>query len=154
MGKAYIELLRDPRWQKKRLEIMQMDRWSCRRCHSKTDTLNVHHLMYIKGHDPWDYPDDLLITYCEDCHKLAPTVDWKRAFLDLNMTEFELFQLASYLHWIKKRESELSTEISKKYNCRYANTLDAIDPFISVEDMNEYYQSGFSQEIHNRYHNG
>lgn len=28
----------------------------------------MHHLGYISGADPWQYPDDLLITLCETCH--------------------------------------------------------------------------------------
>lgn len=154
MAKKYSDLLRDPRWQKKRLEILQMDKWTCRRCNSNTKTLNVHHLVYFKGKDPWDYPDHLLVTYCEDCHKLAPNVDWKQAFLDLNMTEFELLQLASYFHWIKKRQSEFFKDILNKHNCRYNNVIDVFDPFLTTEEMNEYYQSGFFDEIRDRYTDG
>lgn len=66
---TYREMLRDPRWQKKRLEIMQRDGFACRRCNDTTKTLNVHHLQYRDhGHPPWDYPDHLLITFCEKCH--------------------------------------------------------------------------------------
>lgn len=31
--------------------------------------LNVHHQYYVQGLKPWEYPDDALITLCEDCHK-------------------------------------------------------------------------------------
>mgnify|MGYP000949982809 CR=1 len=65
----YSEKLKDPRWQKRRLEIMNRDDFTCRKCGDKTKTLNVHHLSYIKGRDPWDYRDDILVTLCEDCHK-------------------------------------------------------------------------------------
>lgn len=67
--KSYAEKLRDPRWQKMRLEIMQRDEFTCLACKSKTETLNVHHRYYEQGHDPWDYPDDALATLCETCHK-------------------------------------------------------------------------------------
>lgn len=67
---TYAEKLKDPRWQKKRLEIMQRDEWECRGCHDKNNTLNVHHLKYINSNEPWDYPDDLLITLCEECHEI------------------------------------------------------------------------------------
>lgn len=30
--------------------------------------LNVHHKYYIKGHNPWDYSNEALITLCEKCH--------------------------------------------------------------------------------------
>lgn len=69
MAKSYYEKLKDPRWQRKRLEVMQRDDFRCLECGSKTDTLNVHHGCYIPARDPWDYPDYLLHTLCEDCHE-------------------------------------------------------------------------------------
>ena len=30
--------------------------------------LNVHHKQYRVDRLPWQYPDDALITLCEDCH--------------------------------------------------------------------------------------
>jgi hypothetical protein len=65
---TYSEKLKDPRWQKKRLEIMQRDQWKCRRCKDDTKPLNVHHLRYLAGQEPWEYADVLLVTLCEDCH--------------------------------------------------------------------------------------
>lgn len=62
MAKTYLELLRDPRWQKKRLEIMALDNWQCRACSSRTENLQVHHLWYTKGKNPWEYVNDALIT--------------------------------------------------------------------------------------------
>ena len=67
--KEYIELLKDPRWQKKRLEIMQRDNFTCQHCGSTEKTLNVHHLLYSKGSKPWEYDNDNLITLCQDCHE-------------------------------------------------------------------------------------
>lgn len=32
--------------------------------------LNVHHKYYIEGKKPWEYDNDVLITLCQDCHKL------------------------------------------------------------------------------------
>jgi 5-methylcytosine-specific restriction endonuclease McrA len=67
---SYSELLRDPRWQRKRLEIMGLDDFKCRYCGNHELTLNVHHIHYNKGHKPWEYENDELITLCEDCHKI------------------------------------------------------------------------------------
>jgi len=64
--KSYSEKLKDPRWQRKRLEIMQRDKFACKNCGIDTKTLNVHHLEY-RG-EPWECPNLLLITLCEDCH--------------------------------------------------------------------------------------
>lgn len=66
--KKYLEKLKDPRWQRLRLEILQRDDFSCQSCGSNTETLHVHHLNYT-GYNPWDAPENDLITLCEDCHK-------------------------------------------------------------------------------------
>lgn len=66
---SYSQLLRDPRWQKKRLEIMQRDEFTCQACFNSQNTLNVHHCYYEKGLMPWDYPDESLVTLCEECHE-------------------------------------------------------------------------------------
>lgn len=69
--KSYSELLKDPRWQKKRLEIMERDNWSCLKCGCGLNDgtpLNVHHKYYRKGRAPWEYDDSCYVTLCEKCH--------------------------------------------------------------------------------------
>jgi 5-methylcytosine-specific restriction endonuclease McrA len=66
---TYSQKLRSPLWQKKRLEICQRDGWRCVFCGSDSKNLQVHHLIY-KRRDPWDYPDYLYQTLCEDCHQI------------------------------------------------------------------------------------
>ena len=65
---TYSEKLRDPRWQRKRLEIMQRDNFTCQKCESTEKTLNVHHCYYETGNEPWEYPSASLVTLCFDCH--------------------------------------------------------------------------------------
>jgi 5-methylcytosine-specific restriction endonuclease McrA len=69
---SYTSKLRDRRWQKRRLEIMQRDRFTCQLCGSvdPAKQLHVHHLYYTRGVEPWEYPDDALISLCESCHKI------------------------------------------------------------------------------------
>ena len=61
---------KDSRWQKKRLEIMERDEWACRSCGASGEgvTLNVHHIHYESGKAPWEYPEHMLVTWCEKCH--------------------------------------------------------------------------------------
>lgn len=67
-GTPYSKLLRDPRWQRKRLEILHRDNWTCAACLRGDKPLHVHHVVYGKR-PPWDYPDHLYQTLCEDCHR-------------------------------------------------------------------------------------
>lgn len=67
----YSEKLRDPRWQRRRLQIMERDNWRCQLCFDDESTLHVHHVWYA-GRDPWDAPDEALITLCHECHEENP----------------------------------------------------------------------------------
>lgn len=69
--KSYAEQLKDPRWQKKRLEILDRDEWTCHWCKSTEKTLHVHHGYYERGMYLWDYPNWSLVTFCEECHQRA-----------------------------------------------------------------------------------
>lgn len=62
----YSDKLKDPRWQRRRLEIMKRDNFSCVNCGDKETQLQIHHLEYSSN--PWDIEDDKLITLCEPCH--------------------------------------------------------------------------------------
>lgn len=65
----YSKRLQDPRWQKKRLEILNRDSFTCRMCDDTLSTLHVHHRSYVKGKDPWDYEDSNFLTLCCACHE-------------------------------------------------------------------------------------
>lgn len=66
---TYAEKLKHPKWQKRRLKIMEASGFTCSGCGSDEKTLHVHHKAYRKGAEPWDYEDDELECLCEDCHK-------------------------------------------------------------------------------------
>ena len=72
---SYSQLLRDPRWQRKRLEILNRDDWRCQICAQIDKPLNVHHLFYIKGRAPWQYLDSAFTTLCDECHVHLEDID-------------------------------------------------------------------------------
>lgn len=65
---TYAEQLKDPRWQRRRLEVLNQANFECTCCGNKEKTLHVHHKIYRKGHKVWEYPDAELEVLCEDCH--------------------------------------------------------------------------------------
>ncbi len=109
---VYAEKLKDPRWQKKRLEIMERDEFTCQCCKSKDKTLHVHHKTYEFGNDPWDYEDFNFITLCMLCHteeeyqKLIFNASIK--FLLINgVNYYDLVELLSPKYWeIKANEQK------------------------------------------------
>lgn len=69
-GRTYCEKLRDPRWQRRRLQVLEQCGFECTNCGDSTSELHVHHVAYRRGADPWDYGDDELTTLCANCHQL------------------------------------------------------------------------------------
>jgi hypothetical protein len=68
-NKSYYELLKDPRWQRARLEVMEAADFKCGECGDSESTLNVHHGYYEKDTKPWEYIDSTLHCLCESCHQ-------------------------------------------------------------------------------------
>jgi|688.fasta_scaffold518082_2 hypothetical protein len=59
---------KSPKWQKKRLQVLDRDGWACCACDDTESTLHVHHKAY--DGEPWEVPDDWLQTLCESCHEI------------------------------------------------------------------------------------
>lgn len=96
----YSEKLRDPRWQRKRLEIMQRDNFTCLACGDTEKTQNVHHKKYHGS--PWEAPSESLETLCEPCHE-------KRTKLNaefLNLSSYEAFARFNVRVESKSRNAE------------------------------------------------
>lgn len=64
----YSEKLKHPKWQKKRLEILNRDKFTCQSCKAEDKTLHIHHFQY-RNCEPWEYDNKELITLCEKCHE-------------------------------------------------------------------------------------
>jgi hypothetical protein len=68
---SYYELLKHPKWQKKRLEVLQFADFQCEDCRADDVTLHIHHTYYEKGLAPWEYLEESLHALCEECHRKA-----------------------------------------------------------------------------------
>lgn len=105
---TYTEKLKSPKWQRKRLEILQRDNFTCTKCKSASETLHVHHRWYEENTEVWDYPDIVYQTLCEKCHK--NTNPELKLFLlknilvnlsKLSSNELELFAIRVYLEYVE-----------------------------------------------------
>ena len=109
--KNFKEQIKDPRWQRRRLEIMQRDDFACQMCGDKESTLNVHHIRYIHDHDYWDYKDRELITLCEECHyyeHLAKDESISEILSDMNnigLTNIEIYAMLEKLFNLLRGEN-------------------------------------------------
>lgn len=66
---AFFKQYKHPNWQKKRLEILERDDYTCVQCQETEKELQVHHGYYGRNMKPWDYPEETLWSLCDDCHK-------------------------------------------------------------------------------------
>lgn len=68
---TYKEQLLNPKWQKKRLEILERDKFTCQICLDTETTLHIHHGYYDPTYQTlaWEYPNHTYKTLCSDCHK-------------------------------------------------------------------------------------
>lgn len=107
MSSKYFEKLKDPRWQKKRLEILERDEWTCTVCGRSDLSLHVHHGYYEGRMEPWEYHDETLHTVCEACHDQADClrrdVQYQMAKLPIRMQK-ELLPLLAELTDIAKAD--------------------------------------------------
>ena len=74
-SQTYEDLLLTPEWKSKRGYILKRDNYKCQWC-GKQEQLQVHHKYYSKYPNnvkvqPWNYPNDALITLCNECHQKA-----------------------------------------------------------------------------------
>jgi HNH endonuclease len=64
---SYQDKLKNPCWQKKRLEVFSEANWRCQKCKRSDLQLHVHHLVYRRV-EPWEYKLNELEALCKRCH--------------------------------------------------------------------------------------
>lgn len=102
---TYTEKLKHPKWQKKRLMVLQRDGFQCRQCRSAERSLEVHHFRYAKN--PWDVEDCFLATLCSACHEDRQHVDdAAREALALILSQSDLSAATELADALAARASE------------------------------------------------
>jgi len=141
----YSKKLKDPRWQRKRLEVLQRDGWTCQSCRDKTATLHVHHKEYRHG-DPWDIPLSCLITLCEICHEEE---SFERAKMEQNLLQVlkkavNINQLAVIADFYEKQNEYFYLLNDEKWAAREKSIFgDSSACFIcnTTEDLTVYHKT-------------
>jgi hypothetical protein len=107
--KTYSEKLKDPRWQKKRLEVLERDQWCCQSCFDTENTLHVHHLTYNSGSEPWEYDNHLLMTLCADCHDFEH-LEKAKSFKQLGESLYKKGFLSGHINQIASSVDDVNTK--------------------------------------------
>lgn len=106
--RSYSEKLKDPRWQKRRLEVMERAAFACEACRAKDQTLHVHHKLYRRGADPWDYADHELQCLCETCHERTTALQQTIAERFAKVSPEQQWQVLTYLDALVFRDAYLN----------------------------------------------
>ena len=97
---SYRDLLNHPKWQRKRLRILDRDQWTCRYCRNTEQQLHVHHIIY-EHTDPWETQDKYLITLCHECHEKEESLkqfDWYELVRDSGLTRLHTGRILCETH--------------------------------------------------------
>lgn len=119
--KTYAEKLKDPRWQRIRLKVLERDNFKCVLCNNDQEELQVHHIKY--SGEPWTIPLDYLKTLCATCHRGL-------SFIEKELT-FKEFPKKSFRH-IEEDTKEEFYGTCYKVSYNYGDLL-----------VNVYFATGF-----------
>lgn len=111
----YSEKLKHPKWQRKRLEVLQRDNFKCCLCNDDETELHVHHLKYTK--EPYDAPLEDLQTLCKLCHNV---VESNKEYKILECIKYENSEdknsvFKCYLYRISKEYAIMSLYENNEY---------------------------------------
>lgn len=111
----YAKKLTDPKWQRKRLEVMQAANWKCQICGDAKEELNVHHPDYDKGMEPWEYLNRSLQCLCKTCHTISHATKWKFKIHSTRVFEEREKELLRYIEDRFNLES-MRTSLARNYD--------------------------------------
>ncbi len=130
MAKTYYEKLKSPKWQQKRLKILERDSFKCTSCDNlDEEQLHVHHIVYRRVKNPWDYDDRDLVTLCETCHSNQHDYldTLKDSIVDCYWDTGCYLDQAQFLYYINK--------ILKRSNpAKVINFLNNLDTYLEDEE--------------------
>jgi len=145
MTTAFLAKYRDPRWQRLRLKVMEEAGFQCEECQDETETLNVHHKLYRKDANPWDYELEELICLCHKCHKyihqqkkrlnaaLANQSTWG---LDYLVAYAEALECGGPYGRIHIASSRMAEAVADVYGITLNDVLDVcFDDYVTHDDL-------------------
>lgn len=122
----YSQKLKDPRWQKKRLEVLQRDNFTCQTCTDKETELQIHHKKY--SGEPWEASDEDLVTLCAHCHKAETEAN--------KLSDTIVFAIKTESNYFAKTKQGCILIGSHKQNTELVISLRVFNPKPFVEILN------------------
>lgn len=118
--KTYEEKLRDPRWQRLRLIVMNEAGWACEECGDGMEELHAHHRNYRPDAEPWQYGAEELRCLCTTCHTLTH-LDQKKV---VGFVEKIMVGRGAAQMWVTDYNARVKAEVDAKVSRREATQAD------------------------------
>lgn len=126
MGNAdnseFFAKYKHPKWQRRRLEIMERSNFTCEACGETEVELQVHHKTYRPGADPWEYEDSNLVSLCRPCHEQRTHLDRSVRSATADLTNDQLQDL---LDEIDRRRNRI--DVTGDWNKADSDELEELD---------------------------
>jgi hypothetical protein len=138
----YAEKLSDPRWQKKRLQVLERDQFQCIACSQDDITLHIHHIRYSS--EPWETPLEHLETLCEWCHEARTDLDRSLKYLFGKKTKCP----TQTLFWLMELWQPLLTQHGKPHRKQMIDIISqAVGKNLQVLDAADPVQGSATTQI-------
>ena len=120
---SYSEDLKNPQWQRKRLQQLDAAKWECSECGTGKRTLEVHHCWYERDTKPWEYPDECYRVLCSICHDNwhAAKLECDKLFANYSMTQLE--QAAGLLVGLNCASLMQDFEVTRRHDALFVTGL-------------------------------
>ena len=163
----YQKKLKSPHWQKKRLQVLNRDKWKCKLCKDEETTLHVHHLEYEAKKEPWEYPMSNFKTLCEHCHKeveflknenefdeiIIEKIKWSEGDITMmvyaNSFEDPVIKFYDKNHILI--DSYVFPEYCQNLISKFFKNCNKLDFYIENKEVKEYLLNKSIEELSNKY---
>jgi len=163
----YQTKLKSPHWQKKRLQVLNRDKWKCKLCSDEETTLHVHHLEYQPKKEPWQYPMSNFVSLCEHCHRevellkdennydeiLIDKIKWQSG--DITMFIYASSEENPIIKFYDKNGRIFAgyqfREYSQKIISQFFKNCKKLDTYIENKEVQKYLLNQSLEELVNKY---
>jgi hypothetical protein len=163
----YQSKLKSPHWQKKRLQVLNRDKWRCKLCKDEETTLHVHHLEYQPKKQPWEYAMSNFTTLCEHCHREVELLKEENHFDEILIDKIKwasgdvtLFVYAKSMKFPAMKFYDKNgrqfggyqlTIYGQKIICSYFRNCNKLDNYIESKEVQEYLLEKSIFELENKF---
>jgi len=123
---TYAAKLKDPRWKRKRRDLIIAAGCACEECGDKESRLQIHHKYHDHSLAPWEYPHKAMCVLCSGCKKARR--EYERLLLE-SITAKEggrILDLAAELSRLKKEQGLSLWDIVLMMQSHRATVSDAL----------------------------